>query len=39
VLRLADDRVDADRHRQGFGTPPAMAVPLAHDEEFPSNSS
>jgi hypothetical protein len=32
VLGLADERVDADRHRQGFGTPPAAAVPLTHDE-------
>jgi hypothetical protein len=28
VLGLADDRVDADRHRQGFGTPSVTAVPL-----------
>jgi hypothetical protein len=34
VLGLADDRVDSDRHRQGFGTPPATAVPLTHDEDF-----
>jgi diguanylate cyclase (GGDEF)-like protein len=34
VLGLTDHRVDADRHRQGFGAPPATAVPLTHDEEF-----
>jgi hypothetical protein len=33
VLGLADDRVDADRHRQGLGNPPATAVPLSHDGE------
>ena len=38
VLRLADDRVDADRHRQGFGTPSVTAVPLTHDEEFRPSS-
>ncbi len=36
VLRLADDRVEADRHRQGFGTPPATALPTKDEESRPS---
>jgi diguanylate cyclase (GGDEF)-like protein len=33
ALRLADDRMNADRRRQGFCTPPVTAVPLTHDVE------
>jgi len=32
ALRLADDRMKADRRRQGFRTPPATAVRLTSDE-------
>lgn len=35
ALRLADDRMNADRRRQDFRTPPATAVPLTYDEESP----
>ena len=37
ALRLADDRMNADRRRQGFCTPAVTAVPLTHDQESPSS--
>jgi diguanylate cyclase (GGDEF)-like protein len=37
ALRLADDRMNADRRRQGFRTPLATAVPLTHDEKSPAS--
>ena len=35
ALRLADDRMNADRRRQDFRAPPASAVPLTDEEESP----
>ena len=36
ALRLADDRMNSDRRRQGFRIPPATAVPLTNEESRPS---
>jgi hypothetical protein len=34
ALRLADDRMNADRRRQGFRAPRATAVPFTYGEEL-----